>query len=402
MLGTIIGDIIGSAYEFSGYKGKAFSPLFHPKSRFTDDTICTVGVAQALLDNADPATTLIAWCDRYAENGGWGRAFAQWFTASKPTPYGSWGNGGAMRVSPVGFLATSEEAVITMSDAVTNITHNHPEAVASAQAVALAVFWARQGVRAEDIAARLAERYGYPLHLTPDDIRPGYKRTERASDSVPQAISCALHAVSYEDAIRNAVSLGGDSDTIAAIAGGIAEARFGIPDEIKTEAWTYLPADIREVVTRFYEEVPPITRPRPALSPELLQAFKETLYTVHHKPPFSMEIGVRCEPLRTLMATSYHRHAAFITAWNPFSQPLTAKENATRQVAFVRDVDALGLAYIEGIGQHPSNNWPGEHSLLVLGIDEAAAKKLAATYGQHAFVWATSDAVPVLLTHDAY
>uniref|UniRef100_UPI0040484755 ADP-ribosylglycohydrolase family protein n=1 Tax=Polynucleobacter sp. TaxID=2029855 RepID=UPI0040484755 len=103
------------------------------------------------------------------------------------------------------------------------------------QAVALAVFWARQGVRAEDIAARLAGRCGYPLHRTPDDIRPGYKRTERASDSVPQAISCALHAVSYEDAIRNAVSLGGDSDTIAAIAGGIAEAMFGIPDEIKTE-----------------------------------------------------------------------------------------------------------------------------------------------------------------------
>lgn len=251
MLGTIIGDIIGSAYEFSGYKGKDFKPLFHPKSRFTDDTICTVGIAQALLDNADPATTLIAWCDRYAENGGWGRAFAQWFTASKPEPYGSWGNGGAMRVSPVGFLATSEEAVITMSEAVTGITHNHPEAMASAQAVALAVYWAKLGVQATEIQQRLVTRFDYPLHLTPDDIRPGYKRTERASESVPQAISCALHAVSYEDAIRNAVSLGGDSDTIAAIAGGIAEALFGIPEEIKTEALQHLPDDIKAVITRF-------------------------------------------------------------------------------------------------------------------------------------------------------
>ena len=255
MLGTIIGDIIGAAYEFSGYKGKDFKPLFHPKARFTDDTICTVGIAQALLDNADPATTLIAWCDRYAENGGWGRAFAQWFTASKTEPYGSWGNGGAMRVSPVGFLATSEEVVITMSDAVTGITHNHPEAMASAQAVALAVYWARHGVKAAEIQQRLVTRFDYSLHLTPDDIRPGYKRTERASESVPQAISCALHAESYEDAIRNAVSLGGDSDTIAAIAGGIAEALFGIPEKIKTEAWAYLPTDIQELTTRFYKKV---------------------------------------------------------------------------------------------------------------------------------------------------
>ena len=251
MLGTIIGDIIGSAYEFSGYKSKTFSPLFHPKSRFTDDTICTVGITQALLDKADPATTLIAWCDRYAENGGWGRAFAQWFTTSKPEPYGSWGNGGAMRVSPVGFLATSEEAVITMSDAVTGITHNHPEAMASAQAVALAVYWAKHSAQAAEIQRRLVTRFDYPLHLTPDDIRPGYKRTERASESVPQAISCALHAVSYEDAIRNAVSLGGDSDTIAAIAGGIAEALFGIPEEIKTEALRYLPDDIKAVIACF-------------------------------------------------------------------------------------------------------------------------------------------------------
>ena len=154
--------------------------------------------------------------------------------------------------------------------------------------------------------------------------------------------------------------------------------------------------------TRLFVKNEVARKPGLAVSPELLQAYRETLYTVHHKPPFSMQIGVRCEPLRALMATSHHRHAAFITAWNPFGQPLTAKENATRQAALVRDVDALGLAYIEGIGQHPSNNWPGEHSLLVLGIDEAAAKTLAATYGQHAFVWATSDAVPVLVTHDAY
>jgi len=144
-----------------------------------------------------------------------------------------------------------------MSDAVTCITHNHPEAMASAQAVALAVYWAKRGVEVGEIQRRLVARFDYPLHLTPDDIRPGYKRTERASESVPQAISCALHAVCFEDAIRNAVSLGGDSDTIAAIAGGIAEAFFGIPENIKIEAWAYLPTDIRELTMRFYMRVTP-------------------------------------------------------------------------------------------------------------------------------------------------
>ena len=154
-------------------------------------------------------------------------------------------------------LVEGEEAVITFSDSVTGVIYPRPEAIASAQAVALAVYRAKQCAQATEIQQRLVTRFDYPLHLTPDDIRLGYKRTERASESVPQAISCALHALNYEDAIRNAVSLGGDSDTIAAIAGGIAEALFGIPEAVKTEAWTYLPTDIRELTIRFYTKVTP-------------------------------------------------------------------------------------------------------------------------------------------------
>jgi ADP-ribosylglycohydrolase len=252
MLGAIVGDIIGSVYEFKNHRSKAFEPLFHPAARFTDDTVCTVAVADALVQGTDPTTSLQTWCQRYAENGGWGQRFAQWIFESNPQPYGSWGNGAAMRISPVGLLAGTEDEIIQWVDSATAITHNHPEAVASARAVALAIFWARLGMAPTEIAALLTQRFGYDLSQTPDDIRPTYRRTERASGSVPQAIVCALQSISFEDAIRNAISIGGDSDTIAAIAGGIAEARFGIPDEIANHAWGYLPRDMRAVVTSLY------------------------------------------------------------------------------------------------------------------------------------------------------
>ncbi len=144
MLGAVIGDIIGSVYEFKNHRSKYFEPLFHPQARFTDDTLCTVAIADALVRGTAPhQATLNEWCHRYAENGGWGKSFAEWFMDDNPQPYGSWGNGTAMRISPVGFLATSEDEAICWADAATAITHNHPEGIASVRAVALAIFWAR-------------------------------------------------------------------------------------------------------------------------------------------------------------------------------------------------------------------------------------------------------------------
>jgi ADP-ribosyl-[dinitrogen reductase] hydrolase len=254
MFGTIIGDIIGSAYEFHSCKRTDFEPLFHTKARFTDDTVCTVAVADALTRGIEPQAVLIDWCQRYAENGGWGKRFALWFMDDNPQPYGSWGNGAAMRISPVGFLATTEEETVAWADHVTNLTHNHPDAVVSAQAVALAIYWAKRKVSAADITTRLAQRYGYDLTQTPNDIRPAYKRTESAAGSVPQALVCALQSTGFEHAIRTAISIGGDSDTIAAIAGGVAEAIFGIPNDIAEQTWKYLPTDIQQVTRDFYSE----------------------------------------------------------------------------------------------------------------------------------------------------
>lgn len=252
MLGTIIGDIIGSAYEFHNSRRTDFEPLFHPKARFTDDTVCTIAVADALTRGVEPQAVLIDWCQRYAENGGWGKRFALWFMSDNPQPYGSWGNGAAMRISPVGFLATTEKQLIDWSDHITNTTHNHQAAIASARAVALAIFWLRRRVDVNEVTERLSSQFGYDLSQTPDEIRPTYKRTESAKGSVPQAIACALQSNSFENAIRTAVSIGGDSDTIAAIAGGIAEAMYGLPEEIAGKAWEYLPEDMRQVLKEEY------------------------------------------------------------------------------------------------------------------------------------------------------
>jgi ADP-ribosyl-[dinitrogen reductase] hydrolase len=256
MLGTIIGDIVGSVYEFKNCRTKEFAPFFHPEARYTDDTVCTIAVADALASGQNPQDKLQQWCQRYADNGGWGQKFALWIFEDNPKPYGSWGNGAAMRIAPVGMLAESEEQALEWSDTVTNITHNHPDALDSARAVALAIHWARKKVDPSEISRRVQARFGYDMTRTPDQIRPHYVRTEKASDSVPQAMVCALQASSFEDSIRNAVSIGGDSDTIAAIAGGIAEALFGLPDDLAAIGWSYLPPDMKVVLVDFYSQVP--------------------------------------------------------------------------------------------------------------------------------------------------
>lgn len=254
MLGTVIGDIIGSVYEFKNHRSKDFEPLFHPQARFTDDTVCTVAIADALVHGADPQATLIDWCRRHAENGGWGKRFAQWFLDDDPKPYGSWGNGAAMRISPVGLLASNEDEAIAWADAATVITHNHPDGIKSARAVALAIHWALVKTSPSEIASRLSNRFGYDLNTTPDEIRQTYVRTESAAGSVPQAIVCALQSTSYEDAIRTAVSIGGDSDTIAAICGGIAEALHGLPESVAQQGWRYLTPQMQQVLASLYRE----------------------------------------------------------------------------------------------------------------------------------------------------
>jgi ADP-ribosylglycohydrolase len=252
MLGAIIGDLVGSAYEFNNYRAKDFQPFFHPKARFTDDTVCTIAVADALVFGKDPAASLREWGRRYWDNGGWGQRFALWLASDDMGAYNSLGNGGAMRVSAAGLLAQSVDDAIALSNLVTMVTHNHPEAMRGAAATAVAIRLARAGLSASAVRQAISEQSGYDLTPTVDQIRPGYRHSERSQDTVPQALICAFEAVDFEDAIRNAVSIGGDSDTLAAIAGSGAEALFGISDDLAAQAWFYLPQEMRRVLSALY------------------------------------------------------------------------------------------------------------------------------------------------------
>lgn len=253
MLGAIIGDIVGSVYEFNNYRAKDFTPFFHPQASYTDDTVCTVAVADALLSGRHPGQVLKDWGTRYWENGGWGGRFAIWLESDSLEPYNSFGNGAAMRVAPAGLLARTLEECVELSNWVTAVTHNHPEGMKGAAATASAVHMARSGFSQTAIRKYVADHFGYDMDRSVDDIRPTYRFNETCQNTVPEALICVLEASDFEDAIRNAISIGGDSDTVAAIAGGVAEALFGIPDDIAAQGWRYLPEDMRAVLTASYE-----------------------------------------------------------------------------------------------------------------------------------------------------
>lgn len=255
MLGAIAGDIIGSAFESDPVKRLDF-PLFGPMTRFTDDTVLTVAVAHAILQEEDYAASLKRYGQNYPDRG-YGSSFYCWMFASVSEPYDSWGNGSAMRVSPVGFAFDSVEAVLREAEKSAAVTHNHPEGIKGAQAVALAIYLARTGRSKDEIRHEITRRFGYDLERTLAEIRPRYCFDISCQGSVPESIIAFLESDGVEDAIRKAVSLGGDSDTMGCIAGGIAEAYWGgVPAPLAQETRSRLPQEFIAIVDRFYERYP--------------------------------------------------------------------------------------------------------------------------------------------------
>ena len=260
MYGAILGDIIGSPYEFDrGSKSKDFS-LFSKESEFTDDTVMTIAVADAFLDaqtnEADEQikTRLIHAMQKYGKaypNAGYGGMFCHWLHAKDPKPYGSFGNGSAMRVSAVAWLSEDLDTVRRMARLSAEVTHNHPEGIKGAEATASAIFLARTGSSKAEIKAYIEGHFGYDLSRTCDEIRPGYHHVESCQETVPEAITAFLEGESFEDVIRTAVSLGGDCDTLTCIAGAIAEGFYGVPEDLKQECRNRLPAPLLEVLQRF-------------------------------------------------------------------------------------------------------------------------------------------------------
>ena len=262
MIGAILGDMIGAPYEFDrGNKTKDF-PLFSRGSEFTDDSVMTIAVAEALMDTIGKSddeirAALIAsmqkWGKRYPD-AGYGGMFYQWLRKKAPQPYGSFGNGSAMRVSSAGWLFSTLEETRHMAKLTAEVTHNHPEGVKGAEAAASAIFMARTGSSKEEIRDFIIREYGYNLSRTCDQIRPNYHHVETCQQTVPEAVTAFLEGDSFEDVIRTAVSLGGDCDTLTCIAGGMAEAFYGVPDELAEECRKRLPEDMLAVLDHFNEQ----------------------------------------------------------------------------------------------------------------------------------------------------
>lgn len=252
MIGAIIGDVVGSVYEFNNHRSKEF-PLFQPNTEFTDDSVLNVATAKVLLDGGDYGTIYQQFARAYPHRGYGGR-FSSWIKLDVPKPYNSFGNGSAMRVAPIGFAFVNAESTLAEAKRSAEVTHNHPEGIKGAQAVALTIWMARQGAEKAAIHREIVKQFGYDLSRSCDFIRQVNKFNETCQGSVPEAITCFLESTDFEDSIRLAISIGGDSDTIACIAGGIAQAYYHeIPGWIVEETRARLPLEFLEILDRFEE-----------------------------------------------------------------------------------------------------------------------------------------------------
>lgn len=258
MIGAIIGDIAGSRFEFTNAPEKGFK-LYTNDCDFTDDTICTVAIADAILNGKDYKTALLEWCRRYPEPmGGYGNRFYNWINADNPEPNNSCGNGSAMRVSPVGWLFDDIKEIAAEAKRTAEVSHNHPEGIKGAQCVATVIYWLRtQRVTKRELAHAVEKRFGYEIPSLDDVYRIGREGHFDATcqETVPMAIRCFIESDSFEDAIRKAIKANGDTDTKADITGAIAEAYYDIPDELIDEALTFLPDEMIDIVDEFYNTV---------------------------------------------------------------------------------------------------------------------------------------------------
>ena len=369
MIGAIMGDMIGAPYEFDrSAKTKAF-PLFSQGSEFTDDSVMTVAVAEALMDtigkgDAEIRTTLISamrkWGKRYPD-AGYGGMFYNWLHAKNPLPYGSFGNGSAMRVSSAGWLYGTLEETRHIARLTAEVTHNHPEGIKGAEATASAIFLARTGSSKDEIREYILHEFGYNLSRTCDEIRPKYRHVETCQKTVPEAITAFLEGTSFEDVIRTAVSLGGDSDTLTCIAGGMAEAFYGVPDELAQECRKRLPDDMLSVLDRFEKQK--ARKAEPDFHDMFLDGNEriEEAISAYHAEAGKENLIAVLEAIRTRMHEDGH-----------FMIPVIASDNG-REFAFRTVQTKDGKKWLAAFTS-PAEHKKGEPSQIVSNFIDAMLK----------------------------
>lgn len=391
MYGAILGDIAGSVHEHAATKSIDF-PLRTLGSRFTDDTVLTVATADALLRDGDYAAAYRRWGRRYP-HAGYGGAFRQWLAADDAGPYGSWGNGSAMRVAPVGWWLDDLDAALEEARRSAAVTHDHPEGIRGAQAVAGAVFLARTGVSKEDIRRFLTERIGYDLSRTIDEIRPGYRFDVSCQGSVPEALTAFLESRSVEDAVRLAISLGGDADTQACIAGSVAEAYFGMPRRDEEWVTDMLPEDLHSVaVIRSSVLIEREAGELVYANDPSWDSYTQTVLVIEGDgAPFEVDLRKRiADPvLERLRGLFPSRVFGVVTACNPRGRTIDDEENERRVATFEERLRATGSEFVVATGMSPD----GAHSERGFAIARSSAvcRALAVEAGQSAFFWFDGD-----------
>ena len=309
MIGAIAGDIIGSAYEFGTLKTTEF-PLFGPRCRFTDDTVLTVALADAILHDEDYVLLMKQYYRRFPDVG-YGGTFIKWAASTDTKPYNSFGNGAAMRISPVGFYYDTLEEVLVKAEQYTAVTHNHPEGIKGALATAASIFLARNGSSKDDIRRYITDTFGYDLSRTCDQIRPNYSFDVTCQGSVPEAIICFLESSDFESAVRLAVSLGGDSDTQACIAGGIAEGFYGLPNAVEKKTLKYLDRDLRSIAETLYRShtfgLGGPEEGTPAHLRRCIEQWKESVKWIGDETEYDHDVSFR-EGLADALSACYAKH----------------------------------------------------------------------------------------------
>ncbi len=401
MLGAIAGDIIGSVYERNNIKSTEF-PLFGENSRFTDDTVLTIAVAHAILDDLDYTGTLKLYGRKYP-NAGYGGSFRNWIFSPSKEPYNSWGNGSAMRVSPIGWAFNTAGDVLREAEKSAAATHNHPEGIKGAQSVALAILMARQGEGKETIKQEIERRFNYDLNRSLSEIRPDYKFDVSCQGSVPESIIAFLESESFEDAVRLAISIGGDSDTIACIAGSIAEAFYKeIPPHITAEVKQRLPDNLWEIVERFDFAIKcnnHKSKTNREVLDQLFEAYLKTDYIVKDETiNLTLRIDEKNSGLDDLLVKNESISAAFLTAYNPYSQSLSRAENEKRQEELVSILREKGYKFLYGYGESQTEDWTAEPSVLILGVDCQTALEIARQFEQNAFLFIEKSNAPKLIS----
>jgi ADP-ribosylglycohydrolase len=391
MIGAILGDIVGSSREFKPIKTTDFKWI--PKgSAFTDDSILSLATLDAVIHQLDFAATYKHWGTTYpSPKGAYGVRFKEWLLSDSNEPYGSYGNGAPMRISPIGWLNLPLDEVLILAEKATACTHNHPEAIKASKTVVEAIWRLNRGAELKDVIPLVANTYGYSLDKSLAEMRPDYRFDESSQGTMPAVLRCLLESKSMESAIRNAVSLGGDADTLASITGALAEVAYPADYKWVCQVLSHVSEPFSNLIFKglFDDRFRYISKYDVNIL-KTIQGYKNTRYEIHWND--GIEVVLIDSKPRMNKTT-----IGIITGYNPHSQILPKEENEARNASLIKKLEEFGCTCFNAFGTDPTGEWEAEKSFAVLGLTKAQITQLAVEFNQHAVVFMEEGMPPELV-----